>query len=47
MKKADAVITYLIGNKDCAGTEKYFVTVGCLVSFVFLMLLAVIHSVMS
>jgi signal transduction histidine kinase len=47
MKKADAVITYLIGNRDGKRTEKYFVTVACLVSFVFLMLLAVIHSTMN
>ena len=47
MKKADAVITYMIGNREAKRTEKYFVIVACLVSFVFLMFLAVIHTAMN
>jgi signal transduction histidine kinase len=47
MKKANSALIYLIGNRDDMATEKYFVTVACFTSFVFLVLLASAHAAME
>jgi signal transduction histidine kinase len=44
MKKSNSTLFYLIGNRDDMATEKYFVMVACLSSFILLVLLSVIHA---